>query len=223
MTYFMKKMVVLLLFSMLAVSAAGCGSKQSSADDAAKQESSAADESRQDETASGKFETENVKRIDALYSEDDIDLIRSIQGHITHIDSGGTFPVILAGQKVYAEDYGALKERVSLPETPDDILYFDNISIGENLLYFKDGKVSLYPFKEYGVRFSDLAFNKETDFVGEIGTSSYYNIVRRENEGYVIDYYEDKDGSDTFVLGGQKPLECFRSFRRQRVSYLTDL
>lgn len=201
----MKKSISLLLAALLALSVAGCSSNPDDAGGTGNAPSPTGDNSGQ-EAVVGEFETEEIKLIDGLYDEEDVKLIRSIQGHITHIDNGGTFPVLIADNKVYSEDYGTLKEIISLPETPDDIIYFDSHSIGENLLFFKDGKASLYPAKEYSIRFTDLAFNTETDFVGEIGTSSFFNLVRWENGGYHIEYY-DKDGNGAFVLNRQKPLK----------------
>lgn len=202
----MKKSISLLLAALLALSVAGCSSNPDDAGGTGNAPSPTGDNSGQ-EAVVGEFETEEIKLIDGLYDEEDVKLIRSIQGHITHIDNGGTFPVLIADNKVYSEDYGTLKEIISLPETPDDIIYFDSHSIGENLLFFKDGKASLYPAKEYGIRFTDLTFNTETDFVGEIGTSSFFNLVRWENGGYHIEYY-DKDGNGAFVLNRQKPLKA---------------
>ena len=214
----MKKFFSLLLAALLAFTVAGCsgdpddarstGNAPSSAGTDAAGESSAGDGNGQGEAAAGEFETEEIKLIDGLYDEEDVERIHSIQGHITHIDNGGTFPVLLADNKVYSEDYGTLKEIISLPETPDDILYFDSSSIGENLLCFKDGKISLYPAKEYGIGFTGLTFNAETDFVGEIGTSSFFNLVRREDDGYHIAYYEKEDENGTFTLKSQKPLKA---------------
>lgn len=214
----MKKFLSLLLATLLALSVAGCsnnsddagsaGNVPSSAGTDAANESSAGDGNGQGEAAIGEFATEEIKLIDGLYDEEDVELIRSLQGHITHIDNGGTFPVLLADNNVYSEDYGTLKEIISLPETPDDIIYFDSSSIGENLLGFKDGMISLYPAKEYGIRFTDLTFNAETDFVGEIGTSSFFNLVRREDDGYHIEYYENEDGDGAFTLKSQKPLKA---------------
>ena len=212
----MKKFLSLLLAAMLALSAVGCSGDYddagSSADESAAGadaagESSAGEGDETNEATTGEFETEEIKLINGLYDEEDVELIDSIQGHITNIDNGGTFPVLIADNKVYSEDYGTLKEKFSLPATPDSVTYFDNSSIGENLLYFKDGKLSLYPTDEYGIRFTDIDFNEETDFVGEIGTSSYFNIVRKENDRYIIDYYENDSGNGTFVLESQKPLE----------------
>ena len=211
----MKKFFSLLLAAVLALSIMGCsggsGNTGSTAGESAAGgntagESSTGEGGEASEVTAGEFETEGIKLINGLYDEEDAALIDSLQGHITHIDNGGTFPVLIADNKVYSEDYGALKEMFSLPAAPDSVIYFDNSSIGENILYFKGGKLSLYPADEYGIRFADIDFNEETDFVGEIGMSSFFNIVRKENDGYIIDYYEDDDGSGAFALKSQKPL-----------------
>lgn len=224
----MKKFLSLLLAAMLALSAVGCsgdpddagGSADRSAagTDAAGESAAGEGGDNTNEAAAGEFETEEIKLINGLYDEEDVELIDSIQGHITNIDNGGTFPVLIADNKVYSEDYGTLKERFSLPAAPDSLVYFDDISIGENLLYFKDGKLSLYPANEYGIRFTDIDFDEKTDFVGEIGMSSFYQIVRRENDGYIIDYYEDDDGSGAFALESQKPLETVETSDMEELS-----
>ena len=213
----MKKFLSLLLAAMLGLSAVGCsgGSKGSGSltdesvtgTDAVEESSAWESASEASEEMTGEFETANIKLINGLYEGEDAALINSLQGHITIIDNGGTFPVLIADKTVYSEDYGTLKEIISLPAVPDSVIYFDNISIGENLLYFKDSKLNLYPADEYGIRFTDIAFNEETDFVGEIGLSSYFKIIRKENGSYIIDYYESDDESGVFVLESHKPLE----------------
>ncbi len=208
----MKKVLSLLLAAMLALSAVSCSGDRDDTDSPADvsvagEDAAGAAGEGSDEATTGEFETEAIKLINGLYDEEDVKRIEAIQGHITHIDNGGTFPVLIADNTVYSEDYGTLKEKFSLPATPDSIVYFDNISIGENLLYFKNGKLSLYPADEYGIRFTDMEFNEETDFVGEIGMSSFFYIVRKKNDGYILEYYENDDGNGAFVLESQKPLE----------------
>ena len=208
----MKKILSLFFVIILFISATGCSSDTepagASTQGAVTEESFSAGESddSMEETASGQFETAEIKLINELYDENEMDFINSIQGNITNIDNGGTFPVLIANNKFYSEDYGTLKERFALPELPDSMIYFNNSSIGENLFYFKDGKLSLYPSDEYGIRFTNIPFQEETDFVAEIGMSSYFTIVRQENGGYIIDYYESENGSDEFVLRSQNPV-----------------
>lgn len=193
-----KKLFTLLLTALL-FSAAGCGGNN---------EETPPDHQQEDNVTTGNFETEDVKLINELYDEEDLELINAIQGHITHLDHGGTFPVLVANNKFYFEDYGSLKEMETLPEEPDDILYFDNMEIGENLLYFKDNTVSLYPINdEYGIQFSNIEFNKDTDFVAEIGLSSYFMIVRKVSDGYNIQYYEMNEETEEFELNNEAMIE----------------
>lgn len=215
----MKKILSLLCAVILAVSVVGCGGNAQEAvsipDESIPEAdvnpdtdmgSSSEGENEPIETSNGEFETEEIKLIDDLY-DTDTELIDTIQGNITNIDNGGTFPVLIADNKVYADNYGTLKEFLTLPAEPDDIIYFSNSSIGENLLYFKDGKLSLFPFNGYGIQFTNIDFAAATDFVGEIGTSSYFNIVRQDDTGYVIEYYENNGEGSEFSLESQKPLK----------------
>ena len=133
----MKKLIILLALMLVSLSAAGCGNSDQQADDPS------ADTESKSEAAAGEFESEDIKLINGLYDEEQLELINSVQGSITHIDNGGTFPVLVANDKVYTEDYGTLKEFVSINGTPDSVLYFDNLEIGQNILCFKDGKISL--------------------------------------------------------------------------------
>ncbi len=237
----MKRFLILLLITILVLSAAGCGSSgETSAPvaeptvqetggetyetaapegDSGQETISGADDSGQEQPA-GAFETEEIRLIDDLYDEDELAFIQSIQGHITHIDNGGTFPVLIADNKVYSEDYGTLTERLSLPAAPDSIIYFDNISIGENLFAFSNGKLSLYPFDEYSICFEDIDFNEATDFVADIGMSSYFTIVRQEGDGYVIDYYESSSGDShsDFTQASQNPLETIETYNVEEIS-----
>ncbi len=223
----MKKILIFLFTAILVLSAAGCsGSGETSAParDPSVQETDGAapandethpeeephptESAESSEPAAGEFETDTIRLADELYSEDEKEQIQSLQGHITHIDNGGTFPVLLADNKVYTEDYGSLSEKASLPAVPDSITYFDNITIGENLFAFTDGKLSLHSLDGYSIQFADIDFNADTDFVAEIGMSSYFTIVRQENDGYVIDYYESSDTgtSGEFALFSQNPM-----------------
>ena len=117
----MKRFLILLLITILVLSAAGCGSSgETSAPvaeptvqetgggtyetaapegDTGQETISGADDSGQEQPA-GAFETEEIRLIDDLYDEDELAFIQSIQGHITHIDNGGTFPVLIADNKV---------------------------------------------------------------------------------------------------------------------------
>lgn len=149
--------------------------------------------------------------INGLYDEEQLELINSVQGSITHIDNGGTFPVLVANDKVYTEDYGTLKEFVSINGTPDSVLYFDNLEIGQNILCFKDGKISLYPLNEYGISFADIDFNEETDFVSEIGLSSFYKIAHYDGKNYIIDDYEDMEGNGEIEFYGQDRVEGYET------------
>lgn len=123
----MKKLIIVLALLLVSLSVAGCGSSDQPTDDSSK------DAGNGTEAAAGEFESEDIKLINGLYDEEDLELINSIQGNITHIDNGGTFPVLVANDKVYTEDYGTLKEFVSLNAAPDSILYFDNVEIGQNI------------------------------------------------------------------------------------------
>ena len=172
----MKKLIVLFAIMLLILSFAGCGNSDGPSGEPAGQSSG---------TAKGQFESEDIKLINDLYDDEGLELISSIQGNITNIDNGGTFPVIVAGNKVYSEDYGTLKEALTLPDTPDDLIYFDSIEIGENILYFKDGKISLFPYNDYGISFTDMEFDLHTDFIPEISMSSYYMIAHKERNSYV--------------------------------------
>lgn len=193
----MKKTVIALIFMlMVSISLTGCGSSdklpENEASNGAKADGGA--------SMSGEFESDDIKLINDLYSEEDMEFIKSIQGKITSIDSGGTFPVLVAGGKVYSEEYGALKEVITLDETPERIMYFDSTEIGENIFAFKDGKISLVPFNDNGISFEGLDFNQVTDYVAEIGLSSFYKIARSETDGYVIYDYEDMDGTGEITL-----------------------
>ena len=79
----MKKLIILLALMLVSLSAAGCGNSDQQADDPS------ADTESKSEAAAGEFESEDIK------------LINSVQGSITHIDNGGTFPVLVANDKVY--------------------------------------------------------------------------------------------------------------------------
>ena len=201
----MKKLIIVLALMLVSLSAAGCGNSSQPTDDSSK------DAGNGTEAAAGEFESEDIKLINGLYDEEDLELINSIQGNITHIDNGGTFPVLVANDKVYTEDYGTLKEFVSLNAAPDSILYFDNVEIGQNIFCFKDGKISLYPFNEYGISFADIDFNEENDFVSEIGLSSFYKIAHYDGKNYIIDDYEDMDGSGEIEFYGQDPVEGYET------------
>lgn len=196
----MKKLIIVLALLLVSLSVAGCGSSDQPTDDSSK------DAGNGTEAAAGEFESEDIKLINGLYDEEALELINSIQGNITHIDNGGTFPVLVANDKVYTEDYGTLKEFVSLNAAPDSILYFDNVEIGQNIFCFKDGKISLYPFNEYGISFADIDFDAENDFVAEIGLSSFYKIAHYDGKSYIIDDYEDMDGSGEIEFYGQDPV-----------------
>ena len=198
----MKKLIVLFAIMLLILSFAGCGNSDGPSGEPAGQSSG---------TAKGQFESEDIKLINDLYDDEGLELISSIQGNITNIDNGGTFPVIVAGNKVYSEDYGTLKEALTLPDTPDDLIYFDSIEIGENILYFKDGKISLFPYNDYGISFTDMEFDLQTDFIPEISMSSYYMIAHKERNSYILDYYEDHDGTGSFALQSQNPISSFNT------------
>lgn len=201
----MKKLIILLALMLVSLSAAGCGNSDQQADDPS------ADTESKSEAAAGEFESEDIKLINGLYDEEQLELINSVQGSITHIDNGGTFPVLVANDKVYTEDYGTLKEFVSINGTPDSVLYFDNLEIGQNILCFKDGKISLYPLNEYGISFADIDFNEETDFVSEIGLSSFYKIAHYDGKNYIIDDYEDMEGNGEIEFYGQDRVEGYET------------
>ena len=88
-----KKLFTWLLTALL-FSAAGCGGNN---------EETPPDHQQEDNVTTGNFETEDVKLINELYDEEDLELINAIQGHITHLDHGGTFPVLVANNKFYFE------------------------------------------------------------------------------------------------------------------------
>ena len=202
----MKKFLVFLLVAVMTLSMAGCGDGDASG---------GADQTGGDSgsgQAAGKFETEDVRLLDREYDEDDTEtlaLMDEIQGKVTFLDNGGTFPVFIAGDKVYVEEYGVIKAAVELPEAPEDAIYFDNLSIGENVFVFKDGEIALYPLDGLGLSFEGVAFDAENDFMGEIPLSSYFNVLRLENGVYVDDYYQRDDETQQFVLNSQNAVNAF--------------
>ena len=76
----MKKLIILLALMIVSLSAAGCGNSDQQADDPS------ADTESKSEAAAGEFESEDIKLINGLYDEEQLELINSVQGSITHID-----------------------------------------------------------------------------------------------------------------------------------------
>lgn len=160
----------------------------------------------------GKYETENIKLLNRQYNskyneEENIAFLDEVQGHITHIDNGGTSPIIVANNKLYFAEYGFYMEKASFPSTPDSILFFDNMTIGENVYYFKDDKISLYSADgDGGVFFDNIEFNKDTDFVIELGLSSYFFMMTKKDNSYNIKYYERDERTNQIELYSEKVL-----------------
>lgn len=161
------------------------------------------------ETPAAEFETEYIRPLEELYAGDEEDFahIQALQGHITQIDNGGTAPVFVAEGKLYIAPYGEYEEKVTFPDTPDDILFFDSLNRGESVYYLKGGSLSLYDaaYGE-GPMFTDIPFDPETDFIAKLGSDSYFFLVSETTDGYVIRYYLRDDESGEMQLDSEIPL-----------------
>lgn len=161
------------------------------------------------EASAAKFETEDIQPLEKLYAADEEEFahIQSLQTHITHIDNGGTAPVFAAGGKLYAAPYGDYEERAVFPDTPDGILFFDSLNRGESVYCFRDGKLGLYDVAHgEDPMFTDIAFDPETDFVAKLGSDSYFFVVSKAADGYVVRYYLRDDESGEMRLDTEAPL-----------------
>ena len=153
-------------------------------------------------------EKNSIQLLENLYKENDenLSLIKSIQGKVTYIENGGTFPVLVADNKLYLESYGDIIEKYQFLNQPDEILYFDNIEIGKNIFVMSNGKISAFDIDEGKSIFENIDFNAESDFIPTLGGDSYVFIMSKTANGYNIKYYQKDDESQTFKLYSEENL-----------------
>ena len=157
---------------------------------------------------SDEYESSEILLVENLYDEDNetYRAIKEIQGKISAIGDTGDFPVLLEEKTLYLNSYGTLKSVIEFSETPDEILFFDNMNIGENVFFYKDGKISCYDL-DSEARFENIDFDTKTDFIPEIKSSASLYIISKTSEGYTIKYYGKENSSKPLELYSEKSLE----------------
>ncbi len=175
----------------------GCGKKEN------------ANANSQNNMAFGKYETESIKLLNKLYDEEEnIEFLNEVQGHITHIDNGGTAPVIVANNKFFSTDFGIYSQKIKFPNKPSSIIFFDSPEIGESVYYINKNKINLYEAdkKTDNVVFENIDFNKDTDFIPEESWGSTLNIVRKNDNNYTVKYYEINNDTNKLEFHSQSVL-----------------
>lgn len=159
----------------------------------------------------------NIIRAEELYDEDDENyaMMESLQGKIKYLDQSATSIVIYAEDKVYAKKYSTIETIAELGEEPEWAQYFNNVEIGENVLYFADGKINCY--NNNGVRFANIDFNMETDAIAEIWMNSSLNVMSKQDNGYMLKYYEKND-NDEWILQSEEIMTEFKNNRGDDIS-----
>lgn len=143
----------------------------------------------------------NIIRAEGLYEEDEENhrLIEELQGKIQFIGQNATLPAIFAENKLYMKKYGILSVGMELNGEAEWIRYFDSMDIGPTILYYADGKITCYGKADDGtkIRFEDIDFNPETDCFPEVevGFGSHLFVMSKQDNGYVMKYYENSDGN----------------------------
>lgn len=188
-------MPILILVILLVIT--GCGKKEN------------ANANSQNNMASGKYETESIKLLNKLYDEEEnIEFLNEVQGHIMHIDNGGTDPVIVANNKFFSTDFGIYSQKIKFPNKPSSIIFFDSPEIGESVYYINKNKINLYEAdkKTDNVVFENIDFNKDTDFIPEESWGSTLNIVRKNDNNYTVKYYEINNDTNKLEFHSQSVL-----------------
>lgn len=190
-----KNLPILILVILLVIT--GCGKKEN------------ANANSQNNMAFGKYETESIKLLNKLYDEEEnIEFLNEVQGHITHIDNGGTAPVIVANNKFFSTDFGIYSQKIKFPNKPSSIIFFDSPEIGESVYYINKNKINLYEAdkKTDNVVFENIDFNKDTDFIPEESWGSTLNIVRKNDNNYIVKYYEINNDTNKLEFHSQSVL-----------------
>lgn len=212
----MKKLFISLLCLVMASSMTACANSNMSdenpnttASAASSEESSISDssvdvsDSESSETVSDGSEStdlsENIIRAEELYEEDEEEyaLIESLQGKIKYIEQNNAYLTFIAENKVYITKYGGITPKIELSGDPEQVQYFNNVEIGENVYCYTDNKISLY--NDNGeLRFKDVEFNPETDCVyADMGDNLF--VMSKQSDGYRIKYYEITDEKEAEI------------------------
>ena len=157
------------------------------------------------------YESFEIFPVENLYAPDkeNYKIIKEFQGSISAIEQGLGIPVFLVKNKVYREEFGNIVEILELNEEPDDIFYFNSLELGESLFSYFDGKITRYSRVE--ISFENIEFNEETDFIPEMGGSSYFFLISKQSDNtYLNQYYEASKGKD-MALYSEQIVEEFRT------------
>ena len=191
-----RKSIIALLLVFVCLLSACAGNKDTNITD--NNESSYTPDQSKDPVVESAYSDYGLFPVEYLYDEDDENytIFKEVQGSITNIEHGGTFPAFLVGTTFYIQEYGQIIKLIELNETPDDILYFDSIELGDNLYSYFDGKITNYD-PTHTTRFENIEFNPKTDFISKLGMSSFFFLTSKQEDGtYLNKYYEGADGNE---------------------------
>ena len=243
----MKKILAILLACCMLFSLAACGEKTDTPpEDEIVQEEEKVDknEAMGDETEEDEVDddvTEDVeedegdekplfdnlvKFEDTYYEDDDIyNVIKNAQGKIDYIDTLTTSATFVTNGEWYIPGLlGKVTHAATIPSNATNLQYFDNMTLGANLIYVVDGKITCV--SDSGkVRYSDIPFNTETDMLvfNDSLDAQWITIITKTDNGYTATQWypvEDEetgmpkvteDGKYVYEIYESGPIEVFKT------------
>lgn len=161
-----------------------------------------------------------------LYAEESFDIgsdaynaIKKAQGKISYISSLTTGLTFVANGEWYSTGMGdSAQKNAIIPTDADNIIFYHNMSIGENLVYTKENELfSVGADSE--IRYNNVAFNPATDVIlyDNSYDAPYLHIISKTVEGYIVNHWgpkvdehsvavQNKDGSYTYELLESAPV-----------------
>lgn len=115
-------------------------------------------------------------------------VFKDAQGKISYISSLTTSVTFVADGEWYIPGMlGSIQHAATIPANANYIKYFDNMTIGPNLIYVVDDKISCVD-DNGEFRYNDIPFNSETDILvysDSLG-APWIKIITKTDNGYTV-------------------------------------
>ena len=199
----MKKILIFVLTFLILIATVGCSNVQApSVEDIPPENGTdvqVSDDSKENVLEGNIYLLENIYEGD---NDKEIkDFIKKNQGKFKHLLGNSTVSLIATKDSVN-NYYPNFSNIISTNGGYDWIRFFNNMEYGKMFVLYKDGKITaMQPNNE--IRFKDIPFNDNTDFIDTI-SSSYLTIITSENNSYSVVYYEKEN--ENWVLKSTKPI-----------------